>query len=240
MKSLSLLSIGAALWATTLVIPVSPSPAVALESGGAIVGHVRFLAEPPEPERVRIERDNDTCGLRKFSQEFIVSEENKGLQNVVLSVFDAPTAEAPADAENPILKQVGCDYVPRVQTAVVGQTLEILNGDPLLHNIHAYDEDRKTLFNWAQPIQNLKNKKKLDQEGVMSVQCDVHRWMQAYVVVSPHPYTAVTGEDGSFRIEGMPPGTYQLRAWHEGLGELDKDVTVTAGGEVTVNFDVGK
>lgn len=55
-----------------------------------------------------------------------------------------------------------------------------MNGDPILHNIRAYDEDRKTLFNWAQPIENLKNKKKLDKEGVMSVQCDVHRWMQGY------------------------------------------------------------
>jgi len=64
--------------------------------------------------------------------------------------------------------------------------------------------------------------------------------MQAYVIVGPNPYAAVTIEDGSFRIEGVPPGTYKLRAWHEALGELDKDVTVTAGGEVTVDFDVGK
>ncbi len=70
--------------------------------------------------------------------------------------------------------------------------------------------------------------------------CDVHGWMQAYVVVIPHPFAAVTGDDGSFRIEGVPPGRYKVRAWHEGMGQLDKDVVVQSGSEATVNFDVGK
>ncbi len=212
----------------------------AVQQGGTIVGKVRFLETPPKTERLRIDRDNETCGLRKFSKEFIISEDTKGLKNVVLVVVGVPTTTAPAGLANPRLTQEKCEYVPHVQTAVVGQSLEIKNSDAILHNIHAYDEKRGTIFNWAQPIQNQENKRKLKEEGVMSVRCDVHGWMQAYVVVSPHPFAAVTGDDGSFRIEGVPPGSYKLRAWHEGMGQFDKDVVVQSGSEATVNFDVGK
>ena len=64
--------------------------------------------------------------------------------------------------------------------------------------------------------------------------------MQAYVVVASHPYTAVTDNDGRFQIDGIPPGSYQIQASHEALGELDKAVTIVAGRATAVNFEVGK
>lgn len=214
-------------------IPSSPG------AGGSIVGTVSFLETPPEPERLRVDRNNDVCGLRKFSQEFIVSDETKGLKNVVLTVEGAPASKSPPEGD-PTITQKGCEYSPHVLTAVVGQNLQIRNSDPILHNIHAYDDKKATLFNLGQPIQDQVNSVKLETEGVMTVQCDVHAWMQAYVVVAPHPYIAVTDEDGSFRIDGVPAGAYKLKAWHEGLGTMDKDVTVTAGQETNVKFEVGK
>ncbi len=221
----------------------------AAQGGGSVVGTVRFLEAVPEPERLTVDTNTDVCGLRKFSQDFIVSPETKGLENVVLTVIGLPgtAAAAPnggnegnAENEDPIIRQETCEYAPHVLTAVVGQTLQIRNTDDVLHNIHAYDEGQGTLFNLAQPIQNMVNKVSLDKPGVVTVKCDVHRWMLAYVVVAPHRYTAMTDENGTFRIDGIPPGSYQLRAWHEALGQLDKPVTVRAGGETTVTFDVGK
>ncbi len=212
----------------------------AAQGGGSVVGTVRFLEAVPEPERLTVDTNTDVCGLRKFSQDFIVSPETKGLENVVLTVIGLPETPAAASMEDPIIRQETCEYAPHVLTAVVGQTLQIRNTDDVLHNIHAYDEGQGTLFNLAQPIQNMVNKVSLDKPGVVTVKCDVHRWMLAYVLVAPHGYTAMTDENGTFRIDGIPPGSYQLRAWHEALGQLDKPVTVRAGGETTVTFDVGK
>lgn len=212
----------------------------AAQGGGSVVGTVRFLEALPEPERLTVDTNTDVCGLRKFSQDFIVSPETKGLKNVVLTVIGLPDAAAEASMEDPVIRQETCEYTPHVLTAVVGQTLQIRNTDDVLHNIHAYDEGQGTLFNLAQPIQNMVNKVSLDTPGVVTIKCDVHRWMLAYILVTPHRYTAMTDENGAFRIDGIPPGSYQLRAWHEALGQLDKPVIVRAGRETTVNFDVGK
>lgn len=141
---------------------------------------------------------------------------------------------------NAAVHQKQCEYEPHVQTAVVGQKLEVRNHDKVLHNIHSYDERKGTLFNLAQPIQNQVSSVTLDQEGVVTLKCDVHRWMLAYIVVGRHPYTAVTDKDGEYRIDGIPPGSYKIRAWHEALGQVSKEVTVVAARQATVDFEVGK
>lgn len=215
------------------------SESIAAQSGGAAVGTVRFLADPSKPERLTVTQNTDVCGLRKLSKEFIVSPENKGLENVVLTIVGAK-APAGATRNSLMISQHECEYAPHVQAAMVGQELQIRNQDDILHNIHAYGETQDTFFNLAQPIQNILNTVTLDREGVVQVKCDVHGWMEAYVVVAPHPYTAVTDDNGSFRIDGIPSGSYRIRAWHEGLGELDKEITIVAGQDATVNFDVGK
>ena len=79
------------------------------------------------------------------------------------------------------------------------------------------------MFNVAKPIQNMTVSMALEREGVVTVECDGRDWMQTYVAVASHPYVAVTDDDGAFRIDGIPPGSYKIRAWHEALRELDKD-----------------
>lgn len=209
-------------------------------SGGSVIGTVKFLETPPKPERLRVDKDNTICGLTKLSEAFIVSPHTKGLKNVVLTVVGIPSTSTAPAREPPGLRQNKCVYEPHVQTAVVGQKLQINNHDDLLHNIHAYAANQDTLFNVAQPIKNMVMAMTLDREGVVTVKCDVHGWMHAYVVVAPHPYTAVTDETGSYRIDGIPPGSYKLQAWHEALGALTKDLTISQARETTVNFDVGK
>jgi hypothetical protein len=104
-----------------------------------------------------------------------------------------------------------------------GETLTIMNSDPILHNVHTYDESAgsKSVFNIAQPIRGQKTPIKstlFKKPGLYSVTCDAgHPWMSAYIMVMDHPYYALTDANGNFIINNVPPGRYKLRLWHEGV-----------------------
>ena len=133
--------------------------------------------------------------------------------------YDPPT-------DKPQIDQKMCRYHPHVQGMRVGQPLEILNSDPTLHNIHALPKNNSE-FNNGQPIQGMKMTHTFDKPEVMvPFKCDVHGWMNAYVGVLPHPYFAVTKDDGKFELANLPPGTYTIEAWHEKLGTQTQQVTL--------------
>jgi len=134
-------------------------------------------------------------------------------------VYDAPTETAKIDQKN-------CRYHPHVFGMRVNQPLEIINSDPTLHNIHAMPKGNSE-FNNGQPIQGMKMTHTFDKPEVMvPFKCDVHGWMNAYVGVLPHPYFAVTKDDGKFELLNLPPGTYTIEAWHEKLGPMTQSVTI--------------
>jgi plastocyanin len=134
----------------------------------------------------------------------------------------------PAPSTPVEITQQGCEYHPHVFGIQVGQKLLIKNEDPTLHNIHA----RATVnseFNVGQPNKGMSTTKSFDKVEVMlPFRCDVHNWMNAFAGVLDHPYYAVTGDDGSFKIANLPPGTYTLVAWQEKLGTQTATITVAA------------
>ena len=123
--------------------------------------------------------------------------------------------------------QEACMYRPRVSGVIAGQTIAIKNGDQTLHNIHTY-RGEKTLFNMAQPPgqPEIKQALKKGEPSVIKFKCDVHPWMTAYVLVSNHPFFAITGEDGKFALKDVPAGKYTVEAWHEKFGAKTVEVTV--------------
>jgi len=74
----------------------------------------------------------------------------------------------------------------------------------------------------------------LTKPAELEVTCEFHPWMRSYLIVLDHPYFAMTGNAGDFSIDGVPAGTYHLRAWHPILGLVDQTVTVTGGGTASV------
>ena len=118
----------------------------------------------------------------------------------------------------------------------MGQTLEILNSDPTLHNIHATPSANDE-FNMGQPIEGMRFERTFTAPEIMvPFKCDVHSWMNAYVGVLDHPYFAVTAEDGGFDISGLPPGDYVIEAWYERLGTQTQNVTIGEGATAELNF----
>jgi len=197
-------------------------------AAGDVKGTVKYAGTPPKLAPFKATRDLNVCGQEVPNESIEVS--NGDLRYVVVQVKGAPK---PAP-ETITIDQEKCHYIPHVLTAPAGSTLEILNGDPMLHNIHGRIGTR-TLFNVAMPLKGQKIPRPLPTPALVDVKCDVHSWMQGYVWVTDDP-AAVSGKDGSFVIKNVPPGTYTVTAWQEKLGEKSKQVTVPASGDATVEF----
>jgi plastocyanin len=211
--------------AAALVLAPLPAPA------GELRGTVRFQGVPPVLPPLEATKEKALCGTSVPDEAIQVSAGK--LRNVVVVVRGAP---APAPGKG-VLDQRTCRFVPHVQVLPVGSTLDVVNGDPTLHNVHGY-LGQATAFNLAMPSKDSRMSRQLKKPGLVVVKCDVHAWMSAYVWVVDAP-AAVTGEDGSFSIEGIPPGTYEVTAWHERLGERKGTATVPATGAGVLDFTFG-
>ena len=131
---------------------------------------------------------------------------------------------------------VKCRLVPRYLLVPIGSTLEIVNSDPILHDMQARVGET-LLFDVALPIRNFRIHERLDYPGVVKLASGAgHTWMSAYVVVQEHPYYARTDARGAYTINAIPPGTYQLRVWHELLVGQGSSVIIESGATATADF----
>jgi plastocyanin len=178
---------------------------------------------------------NDLNKGKQVVQETVMATIDGSLANTFVRLEGKfPAAAVP---KNPVvIDQRNCLYHPRMLGMRVGQVLEIRNSDNLFHNVHSISDNPGNSFNLAQAKAGAVDNFKMKTEDMLSMGCDVHRWMKAYIGVVAHPYFAVTDAKGNFQILNVPPGTYTINAWHEQYGPVKKSVKVTAGGTVTVDF----
>jgi hypothetical protein len=143
--------------------------------------------------------------------------------------------ETPSDTV--VLDQKGCEYIPHIAVLRVGQPLVIRNSDATMHNVHG-GGGVNAEFNRAMSTVGQLNPLTFSRTEVAKrVWCDVHGWMESWVAILPHPCHAITGEDGRYRIEGVPPGKFQLAFWHEELGEQVQDIDLAGKATLEVDFN---
>ena len=228
--------------------PENPSPAttapianpVDAATAGNVAGRITFEGTPPKLGLVRMDSDpNCVQQGAAATDETVIVGDGGALQNVFVYVKDGlGDLRFPVPSTPILLDQKGCRYVPHVLGAQVGQTVEMLNSDPTLHNVHAIPAVNQE-FNMGQPLPGMKSTRRFSTREVMvPFKCDVHPWMRAYIGVLEHPYFAVTGADGAFNLNGLPPGTYTIEAWHETLGTQMQTVTIgeRETGDITFSF----
>lgn len=204
---------------------------------GDIVGKVKYAGNAPAPAPIQITKDQAVCGKVPHVEESLLVAADKGVKNVVVNIADAKDGKPmPAAPKNPVVDQNGCKFMPRVQIVPAGQAIDIVNSDGILHNIHARSKANGE-FNKAQPKFKRVMQEKFDKPDVVSIKCDVHSWMSGYLIVAGNPYYALTDGSGSFKISGVPAGTYTLQYWHEKLGTQTKSITVPASGSVTADLE---
>jgi plastocyanin len=219
------------------VLVLACAPLVA--AAASIRGKVVVDSAVPTPKKVEVTIDQYVCGNDKDPGDLIVSPQRE-LRNAVVWIENPPPGVAPASApaDKVEIDQSGCTFVPRVVVIPAGGTVDFLNSDRLLHNLHATPK-LNAAFNRTQP-KSRTIPVTFTKPEIVKVACDLHSWMTAWVVVAANPWYAVTGPDGQFAFDNLPPGQYKLSVWHERLGTVPGTVTVTEQqpGRVTVEMKV--
>jgi plastocyanin len=208
-----------------------------------IAGVVNFDGTAPAAESIDMSEEPvcaEKHGGARVSHQPVVVNENGTLSNVFVFVREGLGDRRFAAGGDPaVMDQDGCMYAPHVMGVRTGQGVIFRNSDGLLHNINAQAEANRS-FNISQPTTMDSPPRTFSRQEIMiPVRCDVHGWMEAYIGVVDHPYFAVTGDAGSFRIENLPPGDYTIEAWHERYGTQTAQVTVAAQqtGEATFTYN---
>jgi len=158
-----------------------------------------------------------------------------GLQNVIVFVSDGLSGSFDSPTQPALIDQKGCMYQPHVLAVRAGQPLEVVNHDPVIHNIHPMPANNRE-WNKAELPGTTVDESFPREEVAIPVKCNVHPWMRSYVAVFKHPYFMVTGKDGSFDLSNLPPGTYTIAAWHEKLGTQTAKITIGANETKAVDF----
>ncbi len=204
---------------------------------GDIKGQVKFSGSVPAPVKLDMSSD-PACAAQGGSGEAdeVITSADGGLKNVFVYVLDGVQGNFEVPKEAVQLDQKGCRYQPHVLGVQVGQSVEIINSDSTLHNVHGMPSANKQ-FNSGMPFKGMKIKKKFEKPEVMfKLKCDVHPWMSAYIGVLTHPFFTVTGDDGKFEIKNLPPGNYTIAAWHEKFGISIHKVEVTEAEIPPIDF----
>lgn len=236
-----LVALSFAIGSTAIAETAGPYQENPVEQGGAITGQVFADSATAKVERFIIPKQAEICGGH-FRDKSLVSVEAGTLQNVVVYLAKVPAGKPfRAAAKKVTINQVGCRFEPYLSVLMNGGELEAVNSDPLLHNIHIYEilgQTRSTIANVSQPRKGdiMTMSVNLDGSSLLKVECDAHDFMHSYVFVASNPYYALVGEDGSFEIENVPSGRYEIHAWHPYLGRKIAEVEVKSNDITSIEF----
>jgi plastocyanin len=208
-------------------------------TAGTVTGTIRFTGRKPPRKAIDMSGDPPCAAAHhgKAYDESVVVNTNGTLANVFIYVktgLEGRKFEIPATPVT--IDQKGCWFRPRVLGIQTGQTLSVVNSDPVTHNIHPLAEiNREWNHSQGQGDEPLA-RKFLKPEVMIRVKCNIHSWMHAYIGVVENPYFAVSADTGAFEIPSLPPGDYTLEAWHEVFGRQEQKITITPSGKINADF----
>ena len=234
-----------------------------VSDGATITGSISFNGTAPKPKRFKVEKTPEVCGEADRLVEEIRVKNGKLADVVVLiskvdagkpypkeevqggppkTAFHSQKPGGGAEFPNTTIKPKECIFGPYTGVIANGKMLSFRNQDPVKHSPHTYSSKgrvKKTLHNEDLPGDGsldlmVKLKKKIK---VVKLECDQHEHMQNWFRTVDNPYYAFSSSDGSFKIEQVPPGSYQLIAWHPKFKkEKKQNITVSANGSVQADF----
>lgn len=207
----------------------------AVANGGSIKGKVKLSGKAPKLPPLDVTKFKEVC--QNVPNETLVIGPGQGIRYAVMTLEGITKGQAIEREVVHEIDNVNCRFLPHVVAASVGQFILFKNSDPILHTAHAFFQNGQPQFNVGL-YPGRASRKPLLNAGVVKILCEVHPWMNAYVVVTEHPYHAVSDMYGDYEIRDVPPGVYKLKVWHESLGVQEKQVEVKSGGAAQADFNL--
>jgi hypothetical protein len=210
---------------------------ITVENGGTITGNVKWTGPAPKIPRLPITKNVDVCDpqLQKTRdlERLEINSDGNGVANTVVFLRGV-TRGKPMDLPEArqTLDQHTCRYIPHILLVPQGGTLKVKSSDPVLHTVQMFGSATNNI---PFPFQNQFIPVALPRNGVVELKCNAgHVWMNANLLVVKHPYYAVTDEHGDFKLTDVPPGEYEIVAWHEGWQILSEAKVLDVGAQVEV------
>jgi hypothetical protein len=260
LKQMSLFGVMALVLTGLTGIAFAEYKVIDVKNGGAIKGAATWKGDVPKLEPLTVNADTGVCGKSTPSQAVVVDPASKGVRFVLVYLEKIDEGKAP---EKKYWLHMGktpdrpdsdvCKFEEHVWAFVRTQTIALENFDRVLHNPHGFAADHSTLFNIALPVPKMETDEHFRRvEGAgLRYQCEIHTSMNGWMAGFDHPYFAVTDKAGKYEITEVPPGSYNLVAWHEGYDivkmesgrplygdphTISKKIEVKPGEAVTVDF----
>jgi hypothetical protein len=198
---------------------------IAVKGGGTITGSVKWGGPMPRLTPFPINKDSLVCdpnSKKTRDLERLVIGPHAGVANTVVFLKDISRGKAmDLPQQRRFLDQKTCRYEPHILLVPANSDLQMKSSDATLHTIHM---DGAATYNLPFPFVNQTVTRKMQNIGLVSLRCNGgHTWMNAEMFVVPHPYYAVTDETGKFELTDVPPGQYQIVAWHEGWNVMRQE-----------------
>lgn len=239
-----------------------------VEQGGSVQGTVTLFGEVPDPKAYNlvIFPDPEYCGRIsngngwRLLRDFFVNKERQ-VKNVVVLLEGVQTGK-PFTLSVPRVEAQDCRFLPFTTVVRSGHGVEVVNMDPVMHDIQAYETSivtgTRVLFNSPLPFNQRHHRGNLHathdhnpgeslvrqfqlskKRRTFVMQCGFHAYMESWAISVDNPYYVMTDDHGHFSIDHIPAGTYDLRAWHPGIKPvIKKQITVTLDGELEVDFEL--
>jgi plastocyanin len=223
---------------SALAILCVPTLNIAGPAAAVISGKVTLSGTVPKPKPLDLSKEPACVKMHAADPllpESIVTGPGDSLRNVVVYISAGANDYSPAPAAPVFFDQQGCHYTTHVLALRVGQEVRISNSDPFSHNIHPLAKVNRE-WNKMQPPGTPPFSYAYDNEEFIPIKCNIHPWMHGYFVVLKTSHFSVTGDDGRFALPDLPPGHYIVTAWHETYGTVSKEITVSPGASLSLDF----
>jgi hypothetical protein len=241
---------------------------IEVQHGGSVTGTIVLDGPVPAPKGFNLVTfpDPQYCGRIsngngwRLLRDFTV-DPSGGFKDVVV-MLDGIEAGKSFDLSVPKIEARDCQFLPFVTVVRDGHAVEIVNMDPVMHDVQAYETSARlgarVLFNSPLPMnphhkrgdlhaahRHMPGQSMLEpihlskDRQIFVMQCGFHAFMESWALAVKNPYYAVTDKTGSFSIDNVPPGTYRFVAWHPQTGPMqERVVTIEPDGQVTLNISL--
>jgi hypothetical protein len=220
-----------------IIKPAAAYEIILVQDGGELSGTISLKGQATLLVPLKVNKNPEYCGITVQDESLIINPENKGIQNVVVSLEEI-TKGKKHDQIDLSLDNSKCHFVPRILTAMVGDSYLLRNSDPIVHNTNLQFENSSILSVILEPNGKIIRKPLSGKEGIIYGKCNVHKFMRTTILVFNHPYFAITDQNGQFKISDISPGEYKVKIWHETLPVQENKIKIEPRHQTNISLEM--